>query len=187
MACVLKATVVALAIIAAENQFSGAAGSKVYDIKKFLTKNPALLIIRKTHGTFNRCKWYQRQDMSDTDVMVSAWVYIDNTKRKATGGDAKIWTFKGEDKMWNGDETSEDDRDEKWLLYKTDNDSCGVLQYDEIYDSLEIERRTYYELLVNQDNMHNLPPDCLKAYLEKIGTTAENKNSDEDLKTCKFE
>nr|XP_037275916.1 uncharacterized protein LOC119168625 [Rhipicephalus microplus] len=137
MAAVLRATVVALALIAAQKQFSVAAGSKLYGIKEFLTETSALLVIRTTYGTFNPCKWYQQQDISDTGVTVFSWVYIDSTKRKAPASHEKKWIFKEEDKMWTGDEGPEGDRDEKWLLHILENDSCGVLHFDEIYDSID--------------------------------------------------
>ncbi|KAL1463923.1 hypothetical protein MTO96_043128 [Rhipicephalus appendiculatus] len=85
MAAVLKAAVFALAIIAAEKRFTMADGAKEYNIKKFLTKN----------------SW---KSLGDSDVTVSAWIYIDNTKRTASGGHAKKWKFEGTDKMWSGDE-----------------------------------------------------------------------------------
>uniref|UniRef100_A0A131YU95 Lipocalin n=1 Tax=Rhipicephalus appendiculatus TaxID=34631 RepID=A0A131YU95_RHIAP len=187
MAAVLKAAVFALAIIAAEKRFTMADGAKEYNIKKFLTKNSVLLNMRTTHGTFNPCQWYQVENLGDSDVTVSAWIYIDNTKRTASGGHAKKWKFEGTDKMWSGDEGPDDDRDEKRLLYQDDDVTCGVLQYDEIYDSIGIEKRTYYELLVNKDHIRSVPNGCTDYYSKITENKKISENKEEDLKTCKFE
>ncbi|XP_037499687.1 uncharacterized protein LOC119373697 [Rhipicephalus sanguineus] len=184
MAAVLKVAVVALAIIAVEQQLTAADDGQQPNIKEFLEKNLALLTIRTTRGTFNQCQWYKQLEVDASYAVVSVFVYIENTKRMTPRGMRKKWTFEGTDMMWSSE--LEGDREEKRLLYQNKDATCGVLQYDEMYEDKDIPDRRYYELVVNEKNMLRVPEDCKDFYLKKIGNDKETIMTEDALKACKF-
>ncbi|XP_075556919.1 uncharacterized protein LOC142589012 [Dermacentor variabilis] len=161
MTGVRKISMLLMALTAAWQQCNASDGDDGTrnELKRFWSNNEAVLVYRTTYGLSTQCQWYSRENYNDTGVTLKTARFSHSIKMMLpTVFSCEYWTFE-------------------------ESNSTSCLDVSDKNNSM-CRDGPYTELLVNEDNMNNVPAECTKFYEKEIH--GKQENNIKDMQKCMF-